>query len=335
MSNHMIAALALLLAGGTAHAGTLDKVMDRGTLRCGVSQGVAGFSAPDDAGNWTGFDVDFCKAVAAAALGDGNKVTYVPLSTTERFTALQSGDIDLLSRQTTWTLSRDADLGLSFVGVAYYDGQAFMVNRSVGVKSATELDGASVCTETGTTTELNMADYFTANGVSYNPVSFEKADQTITAFSSGRCDVYTTDASALYAQRLSLVDPDNYIILPEVISKEPLGPAVRQGDEQWFKIARWTLNALIEAEELGISMENAEDLAANGTAAQKRLLAAEADSSGGLGLDPQWARRAIAAVGNYGEVFERNLGAGSPLKIDRGLNRLWNDGGLLYAPPVR
>jgi general L-amino acid transport system substrate-binding protein len=267
-------------------------------------------------------------------LGDPAKVSFVPLSTKERFTALQSGEIDILSRQTTWTLSRDTDLGMSFAGVAYYDGQGFMVRRDSGVASAKDLGGASVCTETGTTTELNMADYFAANGIAYKPIAFEKADQTIAAFSTGRCDVYTTDASALYAQRLSLADPDNYIVLPEIISKEPLGPAVRQGDDQWFKVVRWTLNALVEAEELGIGKDNAASLATAGSTAQKRFLGAEGKANDKLGVEAAWALNAVSAVGNYGEIFERNLGAESPLKIDRGLNRLWNAGGLIYAPPV-
>lgn len=323
------------LAGTTAQAATLDVVKQRGELRCGVSQGVLGFSAPDDKGEWSGFDIDFCRAVAAATLGSPEKVKYVPLSTKERFTALQSGEVDLLSRQTTWTLSRDTDLGMSFVGVNYYDGQAFMVRSDIGVKSVKELSGASVCTETGTTTEQNMADYFSANRIEYQVIAFEKADQTIQAFNSGRCDVYSTDASALYSQRLTLNDPDRFVILPEVISKEPLGPAVRQGDDQWFKVVRWTLFAMIEAEELGITRDNAASLLESGTAAQKRFLGIDNEAGKALGLDPKWAYQTVAAVGNYGEIFERHLGKESALRIDRGLNRLWNHGGLIYAPPVR
>jgi general L-amino acid transport system substrate-binding protein len=321
------------LAGTTAQAATLEVVKQRGELRCGVSQGVLGFSAPDDEGEWSGFDIDFCRAVAAAALGSPDKVKYVPLSTKERFTALQSGEVDLLSRQTTWTLSRDTDLGMSFVGVNYYDGQAFMVRGDIGVKSVKELSGASVCTETGTTTEQNMADYF--NKIEYQVIAFEKADQTIQAFNSGRCDVYSTDASALYSQRLTLNDPDRFVVLPEVISKEPLGPAVRQGDDQWFKVVRWTLFAMIEAEELGITRENAASLLESGTAAQKRFLGIDNEAGKALGLDPKWAYQTVAAVGNYGEIFERHLGKESALRIDRGLNKLWNNGGLVYAPPVR
>ena len=326
---------AALAAGTAAHAGTLDIVKQRGELRCGVSQGVLGFSAPDKNGAWSGFDVDFCRAVAAATLGNPDKVAYVPLSTKDRFTALQSGEVDLLSRQTTWTLSRDTDLGMSFVGTIYYDGQAFMINKELGVSSVKDISGASVCTETGTTTEQNMADYFNANKIEYQVIAFEKPDQTVQAFNTGRCDVYSTDASALYAQRLTLNDPDRFIVLPEVISKEPLGPAVRQGDDQWFKVVRWTLFALIEAEEMGISKENAASLLESGTVAQKRFLGIENEAGKAMGLDAKWAYQAIAAVGNYGEVFERHLGKDSPLKIDRGLNRLWSDGGLMYAPPAR
>ena len=336
MKSTLLAIVAVAaLAGTAAQADTLDIARERGMLRCGVSQGVLGFSSPNDKGEWTGFDVDFCRAVAAAALGDASKVQYVPLSTKERFAALQSGEVDLLSRQTTWTLSRDTDLGMSFVGVNYYDGQAFMVRKDLGVASAKELSGASVCTETGTTTEQNMADYFSANGIQYNVIAFEKPDQTVQAFGTGRCDVYSTDASALYAQRLTLTDPDAFIVLPEVISKEPLGPAVRQGDDQWFKIVRWTLFAMIEAEELGITKDYAASVAETGTVAQKRFLGSDGEISKNFGLDPKWALQAISAVGNYGEVFERHLGKDSPLKIDRGLNKLWNDGGLVYAPPVR
>ncbi|WP_425306245.1 amino acid ABC transporter substrate-binding protein [Ciceribacter thiooxidans] len=328
--------VATVVALGTgANAGTLDVVKQRGEVRCGVSQGVLGFSAPDEKGVWGGFDVDFCRAVAAATLGDADKVEYVQLSTKDRFAALQSGEVDLLSRQTTWTLSRDTDLGISFVGVNYYDGQAFMVRKDIGVTSVKEISGASVCTETGTTTEQNMADYFKANGIQYQVIAFDKPDQTVQAFNTGRCDVYSTDASALYAQRLSLSDPEGFIILPEVISKEPLGPAVRQGDDQWFKTVRWTLSAMIEAEELGITKENATSLLDEGSVTQKRFLNIGSEAGKALGLDPKWAYQVVSAVGNYGEVFDRHLGSQSALKIDRGLNRLWNDGGLLYAPPVR
>ncbi|MDM8015701.1 MAG: amino acid ABC transporter substrate-binding protein [Rhizobium sp.] len=335
MKTTILPLAAAAFAAGTAYAGTVDVIKERGEVRCGVSQGVLGFSGPDKKGVWGGFDVDFCRAVAAVTLGNPDKVAYVPLSTKDRFTALQSGEVDLLSRQTTWTLSRDTDLGMSFVGVNYYDGQAFMMNKEVGVKSVKELSGASVCTETGTTTEQNMADYFSANKMEYEVIAFEKPDQTIQAFNTGRCDVYSTDASALYAQRLTLNDPDRFVVLPEVISKEPLGPAVRQGDDQWFKIVRWTLFALIEAEEMGITKENAASLVESGTIAQKRFLGIESEAGKTLGLGSKWAYQAISAVGNYGEIFERHLGKDSLLKIDRGLNRLWNDGGLMYAPPAR
>lgn len=336
MRNVILAmAAATLTAGTAAHAGTLDVIKERGEVRCGVSQGVLGFSVPDKNGVWGGFDVDFCRAVAAAVIGNPDKVAYVPLSTKDRFTALQSGEVDLLSRQTTWTLSRDTDLGMSFVGVNYYDGQAFMVSKEVGVTSVKDISGASVCTETGTTTEQNMADYFSANKIEYQVIAFEKPDQTIQAFNTGRCDVYSTDASALYAQRLTLNDPDRFVVLPEVISKEPLGPAVRQGDEQWFKVVRWTLFALIEAEEMGITRDNVASLLESGTTAQKRFLGIDSEAGKAMNLDPKWAYNAVSAVGNYGEIFERHLGKDSPLKIDRGLNRLWSDGGLIYAPPVR
>lgn len=327
--------MAFLAGTSAAGASTLDTVKQRGEVRCGVSQGVLGFSSPNDKGEWSGFDIDFCRAVSAAVLGNPDKVKYVPLTTKERFTALQSGEVDLLSRQTTWTLSRDADLGISFVGVNYYDGQAFMVAKDLGVKSVKELSGATVCTETGTTTEQNMADYFSANKIEYKVVAFEKADQTIQAFDTGRCDVYSTDASALYSQRLVLKDPERLMVLPEVISKEPLGPAVRQSDDQWFKIVRWTLFSMIEAEEFGITKENAAATLEGGTTGQKRFLGIDSEAGKLLGLDPKWTYNVVSAVGNYGEVFERHLGKDSPLKIDRGLNKLWSHGGLIYAPPVR
>lgn len=329
----------LLLASATmsapAAADTLDTVKQKGVVTCGVSQGVAGFSAPDAAGKWTGFDVDFCRAVAAAVFGDPEKVSYVALSTKDRFTALQSGTVDLLSRQTTWTLSRDVDLGIRFVGTAYYDGQGFMVRKDLGVDSALKLSGATVCTEQGTTTEQNVADYFGANKLQYETVVIDSADGIIKAFDSGRCDVYTTDASALYAQRLKLAEPAAYAVLPEIISKEPLGPAVRQGDDKWFSIVRWTLFALIEAEELGVTQATAEAGLTSQNPVVRRFLGAEGDNGKQLGLDPRWAYNVVSTVGNYGEIFERNLGRSSELKIDRGINALWNAGGLMYAAPVR
>lgn len=319
----------------SAAADTLDTIKSRGTLRCGVSQGVAGFSAPDDTGKWQGFDVDFCRAVSAAVFGDPDKVSYVALSTKDRFTALQSGEVDLLSRQTTWSLSRDAGMGIHFVGAAYYDGQGFMIPKKLGVESALKLSGATVCTEQGTTTEQNLTDYFRANKMEYQPVVMDSADGVLKAFETGRCDVYSTDASALYAQRLNLADPNGFTVLPEIISKEPLGPAVRQGDDKWFNVVRWTLFSLIEAEELGITRENAEASLKSANPVVTRLLGAEGDNGQQLGLDPRFAYAAVSAAGNYGEIFERNLGASSQLKIDRGLNALWNKGGLMYAPPSR
>ncbi|MGN6142902.1 MAG: amino acid ABC transporter substrate-binding protein [Mesorhizobium sp.] len=331
---------ALLLAGSAfvasaAAADTLDDVKARGSVRCGVSEGVAGFSAPDAAGNWVGFDVDFCRAVSAAVFGDPGKVSYVPLSTKDRFTALQSSEVDLLSRQTTWSLSRDSGMGIHFVGTAYYDGQGFMIPKKLGVDSALKLSGATVCTEQGTTTEQNLTDYFRANKMEYQPVVIDSADGVIKAFETGRCDVYSTDASALYAQRLKLADPNGFMVLPEIISKEPLGPAARQGDDKWFNVVRWTLFSLIEAEELGITKQNAEAGLKSANPVVTRFLGIEGDNGKQLGLDPRFAYSIVSAVGNYGEIFERNLGASSELKIDRGLNALWNKGGLMYAPPSR
>jgi general L-amino acid transport system substrate-binding protein len=334
-----VAALGFVLvagAPGAQAASTLETVKARGWLSCGASQGLPGFSNPDAKGRWTGLDVDFCRAVAAAVLGDGGKARFVPLSSKERFTALQSGEIDLLSRNTTWTQTRDTALGLNFAGVSYYDGQGFMVRRKIGVKSAAELSGATVCINAGTTTELNLADYFRANNMTYTPVVFENSDQVVAAYDAGRCDVYTTDQSGLYAQRLKLKNAAEHMILPDIISKEPLGPVVRQGDDQWFNIVKWTLFALINAEELGVSQANVAGLAKSTKDPQvRRLLGTEGRMGANLGLDKGWALRAIAAVGNYGEMFERHLGLATPLKISRGLNRLWKDGGILYAPPLR
>ena len=334
----LAAALAILIGvGGAAGAATtLETVKARGYLSCGVSQGLPGFSNPDDKGNWSGLDVDFCRAVAAAVLGDRRKVRFAPLSAKERFTALQSGEIDLLSRNTTWTQSRDAALGFNFLGVIYYDGQGFMVRKDIGVKHARELGGAAVCVNAGTTTELNIADYFRANRMRYTPVVFEKSDEVVAAYDAGRCDVYSTDLSGLYAQLLKLRDRDAHIILPEIISKEPLGPLVRQGDDQWFNIGKWTLFALINAEELGLGRDNVD--AARETSRDpviRRMLGIEGRLGKSLGLDAGWAWRIIKQVGNYGEIFDRHLGPETPLKIKRGLNRLWNRGGLMYAPPMR
>ena len=319
----------------SAAASVLDDVRAKGFINCGVSQGLPGFSTTDDKGNWKGLDVDFCRAVAAAIFSDLTKVKFTPLSAKERFTALQSGEVDLLSRNTTWTMSRDTALGLNFAGVTYYDGQAFMVRKTLGVSSALELSGASVCTNTGTTTELNVADYFRSNKMPYEIVAFEKADEVVQAYDSGRCDVYTTDASALSAQRLKLAKPDDHMVLPEIISKEPLGPVVRQGDDHWFNVIRWSLFAMINAEELGIDKENVDDMKDSKDPAVRRLLGLEGDFGRKIGLEPDWAFKIIKHVGNYGEIFDANVGPKTRLGIKRGLNRLWSKGGIVYAPPIR
>jgi general L-amino acid transport system substrate-binding protein len=317
-----------------SYAQTLKAVKDRGSLICGVSQGLPGFSNPDDKGNWTGLDVDFCRAVAAAVLGDASKVKFTPLSAKDRFEPLKSGDIDVLSRNTTWTLSRDASYG-NFAGVVYYDGQGFMVRKALKVNSALELNGASVCTQTGTTTELNLADYFRANSMKYEVIAFGTADETVKAYESGRCDVFTTDVSQLYAEKLKLANASDHVILPEIISKEPLGPLVRHGDDQWFDVVKWTLFAMLNAEELGISAKNVDDASKSNQPEIRRLLGVEGNFGEQLGLSKDWVVRIVKQVGNYGEVFDRNVGPGSKLAISRGLNRLWTKGGIQYAPPVR
>ncbi|WP_027857336.1 amino acid ABC transporter substrate-binding protein [Marinobacterium jannaschii] len=317
-------------------AATLDSVKERGFLQCGVSTGLPGFSNPDDKGNWTGLDVDVCRAVAAAALGDATKVKYIPLTAKERFTALQSGEIDVLSRNTTWTQTRDSQLGLNFAGVNYYDGQGFMVSKELGVKSAKELDGAAVCIQAGTTTELNLADYFRLNGMSYTPVVFDTSDQTVKGFDAGRCDVLTSDQSQLYALRIKLSNPNGAMVLPEVISKEPLGPVVAQGDDQWFNVVKWSLFAMLNAEEMGITSANVDGMKKDSKNPNvRRLLGLEGPRGKGLGLNDDWGYQVVKQVGNYGEAFDRNVGAGSPLKVSRGINALWSDGGLQYAPPMR
>lgn len=327
------------LMAASASAGTLDDVKAKGFIQCGVSTGLAGFSAPDDKGDWKGLDADFCRAVAAAVFGDGSKVKFTPLSAKERFTALQSGEIDILSRNTTWTINRDTALGLNFAGVTYYDGQGFMINakKLPGVNSALQLSGAAVCVQAGTTTELNLADYFKSNKMEYNPVVFEKLEEVNAAYDSGRCDVYTTDQSGLYGIRLTLSAPDDHVVLPEIISKEPLGPAVRQGDDQWFHVVRWVYYALVQAEELGITEANVDEMKNSPNPEIKRVLGTEADTKIGtdLGLTNDWVVNIVKATGNYGELFERNVGASSPLKIARGLNALWTKGGLQYAMPIR
>jgi general L-amino acid transport system substrate-binding protein len=329
-------ALGVFAFGAAAVGGTLDDVRAKGYVQCGVSQGLPGFSNPDQQGNWSGVDVDVCRAMAAAIFGDATKVKYTPLSAKERFTALQSGEVDVLSRNTTWTLVRDTALGLDFQGVNYYDGQGFMVRKSLGVTSAKELNGATVCVNIGTTTELNLADYFRANNMEYTPVVFEKADEVVAAYDAGRCDVYTTDKSGLYAQRIKLKNPDEHMILPETISKEPLGPVVRQGDDQWGDVVRWSLYAMVDGEEMGLTSANvAEQKASTTDPAKRRLLGVEGDLGKDLGLGDDWAFNIISQVGNYGESFDRNLGPNTPLKIERGLNALWKDGGLQYGMPAR
>jgi general L-amino acid transport system substrate-binding protein len=320
---------------GTATAQTLKTVRDRGSLICGVSQGLPGFSSPDDRGNWTGLDVDLCRAIAAAIFNDPAKVKYAPLSAKDRFTALQTGEIDVLSRNSTWTMLRDTQLGLNFAGINYYDGQGFMVRKALKVNSALELNGASICTQTGTTTELNVADYFRANKMKYEVVAFATADETVKAYDAGRCDVFTSDVSQLYAMRLKLAKPDDQVILPEVISKEPLGPVVRQGDDQWFDLVKWTLFAMINAEELGVTSKTVDEAIKSPNPDVRRLMGTEGNFGEQLGVSKDWVARIVRHVGNYGESFERNVGSASKLNIDRGLNRLWSKGGIQYAPPVR
>ncbi len=326
---------ALISTSASAAESTLDKVLSQGFVSCGVSTGLPGFSNPNAKGEWEGIDVEYCQAVAAAVLGDKTKVKYVPLTAKERFTALQSGEIDVLSRNTTWTLQRDTALGLNFVGVDYYDGQGFMVKKDLGITSAKELDGASVCVQSGTTTELNLADYFRKSGMTYKPVVFDTGAQTAKGFDSGRCDVLTTDQSGLYALRLNLTDPSSAVVLPEIISKEPLGPVVRQDDDKWFNVAKWTLNAMINAEEYGITSKNVDEMLKSSDPNVKRILGADGPKGTGLGIRDDWGYQIVKQVGNYGEVFERTVGKGSPLQIARGVNALWNAGGFMYAPPLR
>ncbi|MGC1847839.1 MAG: amino acid ABC transporter substrate-binding protein [Pseudolabrys sp.] len=330
-----ILALLLAVVAQSASAQTLKAVKDRGMLNCGANGSLAGFGLPDAQGKWTGLDVDFCRAIAAAVLNDAEKVKYVPLSAKDRFTALQSGEVDVLARNTTWTSSRDTSLGLNFTGVNYYDGQGFMVRKSLKVNSALELNGASVCVQQGTTTELNLADYLGANKMQLKTVTFASSNEAVKAYDAGRCDAYTTDASALYAERLRVATPNDHIILPEIISKEPLGPAVRHGDDQWFDIVKWTLFAMMNAEELNISTKNLDEALKSTNPEIKRFVGTEGNFGEQLGLAKDWAVRIVKQVGNYGESFERNVGLGSPLKIERGLNKLWTKGGIQYAPPIR
>ncbi|MPS28228.1 amino acid ABC transporter substrate-binding protein [Pigmentiphaga sp.] len=332
-----LAAALMMGAAHAAHAGpTLDAVKKKGFVQCGVSTGVAGFSNPDSKGNWTGIDVDLCKAIAAALFGDATKFKLTPLNTQQRFTALQSGEVDVLPRNTSITLQRDAALGLTGVGVNFYDGQGILVSKKLGVKSAKELNQAAICLQPGTTTELNLADWFRANKLTFKPVVIDKFDELVRAFAAGRCDAYTTDISALNVIRATkLSNPDDYVVLPEMISKEPLGPMVRRGDEQWATIVRWTLNAMIEAEEYGITSRNVDEMAKSANPNVQRILGVTPGAGKNLGVDEKWAYNIVKQVGNYGESFERNLGQGSPMKMQRGANALWTHGGLMYAWPIR
>jgi general L-amino acid transport system substrate-binding protein len=335
-----VAALGFIAAlgfAGTAEAGpTLDKVKQAGTITCGVQTGAVGFAQPDSQGVYTGFNVDICKAIAAALFNDPAKVKYTPLTAQQRFTALQSGEVDVLSNNTTWTLQRDTELGFDFAPVVFFDGQGFMVAKKLGVKSAKEINGATVCVLPGTTTELNLADYFRANKMEFKPVVIEKIDELAAAFFSGRCDVYTSDSSALASVRVGRAsNPDDYVILPERISKEPLAPVVRHGDEQWHDLVDWTIYALMNAEELGINQKNVDDMTKSDDPGIKRMLGATPGMGKALGVDEKWAYNAIKAVGNYGEIFDRNLGLSSALKLERGYNNLWNKGGLIYPMPIR
>lgn len=330
-------AAAAVLATSQAFAGaTVDEVKARDVVRCGVSTGLAGFSIADSQGNWTGLDADFCRVIAASVLGDSSKVEFVALSAQQRFTALQSGEVDLLSRNTTWTLTRDTSLGLDFVGVTFYDGQGFMVPTELGVTSALELDGAAVCVQTGTTTEKNLTDFFRATGMSFEPVVFEGLEESKTAFFAGRCDAYTTDASGLASIRATdSPNPADYVILPEIISKEPLGPAVRNDDAEWFDIVKWSVYATLDAEELGVNSGNIDDMMNSEDPNVQRLTGTSEGMGEALGLDEAWSYNIVSQVGNYGEIFERNVGADTPLGFQRGINALWRDGGLMYSPPIR
>ena len=335
LSIFAVCAAGFMLSPDATSAQTLARVKQRGFVTCGVSQGLPGFSTPGDDGVWTGIDVDLCRALAAAIFNDATKVRFVGLPAKDRFSALQTRQIDVLSHDTTWTLSRDASLGLNFTGVTYYDGQGFMVRKSLQVKSAAELDGASVCTQTGTTTELNAADFFKTNHMKYEIVAFESPDETVKAYESGRCDAFTNDISSLFAQRQKLAHPDQHVVLGDVLSKEPLGPAVRQGDDEWFNIVKWTLFAMIDAEELGISSLNLDQAMTSEKPEIRRFLGVEGDHGTRLGLTRDWCARIVRLVGNYGEIFDRNVGAKSKLQIPRGLNRLWTQGGIQFAPPIR
>jgi len=326
---------AIALIGISASAGTLQDVQKQGFVKCGIDGGLPGFSEILSGGKYVGIDVDGCRAVAAATLGDASKVKYVSLNAKERLAALQSGEIDVLVRNTTWTQTRDTSLGLNFAGVNFYDGQGFMVRKDLGVKSAKELDGASVCIQTGTTTELNVADYFRANNMTYKSVAYDTNDQVVASYENGRCDVLTSDSSQLYGLRTKLKDSKKHIVLPEIISKEPLGPVVRQGDDQWFNIVKWSFNAMVAAEENGITSKNVDKMKSSTNPTIRRIVGVEGKLGANLGLKPDFAYQIIKQVGNYGEVFERNVGINTPLRIKRGINALWTKGGLQYSPPFR
>ena len=329
---------AAALALGTASlaaADTLENTLERGAVQCGVSDGLPGFSAPNDEGEWQGLDVDVCRAVAAAIFGDAGAVRYISLNAVERFTALQSGEVDLLSRNTTWTTTRDTTLGVNFTGVTFYDGIGFMINSELGVDSVYGLDGAAICVQSGTTTELNVADFFRANDMQFDPIVFDTSEQTVGGYEAGRCDVLTSDTSQLAALRIQLAEPDQSVILPEIISKEPLGPAVRQGDDLWFNIVKWSLFAMLNAEEMGITSENVDEMLNSEDPDIARLLGQDGNYGEAMQLEADWAYNIVKQVGNYGESFERNVGMDSPLQIERGLNALWTNGGIQYAPPIR
>ena len=326
---------AMGLMATTAMAGTLEDVVAKGYVQCGVTTGVPGFALPDADNNWSGLDVDYCKALASAIFNDPNAVRYTPLNSVERFPAISSGEVDVLSRVTTWTMSRDTQLGMNFTAVMFYDGQGFMVRKADNIASSAEMSGAAICIQTGTTTELNAADFFAANNLEYNPIVFVEREEVLAAYEDGRCDVFTTDASGLAANRSRFADPSAHVILTEIISKEPLGPVVRQGDDTWFNIARWTVYALINAEELGVTSANVDEMLGSDNPSVKRLLGVEGDFGTPMGLTKDWAYQIIKNVGNYSEIYERHVGPNTPLALERGVNALWTNGGIQYAPPIR
>lgn len=338
MQKHIVSAVVAAVMGmaaTAAHADTLSDVKTKGYVQCGVTAGVPGFSAPDANNNWSGLEVDYCRAIAAAIFNDADKVRYTPLTSQERFAALSSGEIDVLSRTTTWTMSRDTDLGIKFVGTMFYDGQGFLVRKKDNIASALDLGGAAICIESGTTTELNAADFFSANKLEFNPVVFVDKDEVLKAYEDGRCDVLTSDSSQLASDRTKFAVPTDHVLLPEIISKEPLGPSVRQGDDRWFNIARWTYYAMLEAEELGVTSTNIDEMLGSDNPSIKRLVGVEGDFGAPIGLTKEWAYQIIKLVGNYAESFDRNLGPDTPIGLPRGINALWKDGGIQYSPPIR